>query len=217
MSTHAYALLTPGRSVLLERAGATGAVVRQRLRLAQVIAGRHLTVLGGSRPGRLGLDVGDAVTLSIPVSGNMWQFATAVAERDDTAAERLLLDWPTTIECTTGRRHPRIAAVCAARVREDHRAARAICTYTLDLSDTGVQFAFPGELPPGAQLDIQLRCAASTVAFTAEVRWRSIASTAAADPMFRVGAAIRSIGQGARRQLLAFLRDNAELRIASLT
>ncbi len=204
-------LLAQRRSVLLELPGDEEAA-RERVRLVHIAQGAHLAVQGGARTRTAALGAGDAVTVSVPVSGSVWRFTTTVLGRGAAAGDALLLDWPTGAERIVGRRYPRIVTTLPARVQAAG-AERAFCTYTLDVSGTGLQLSLPAALPPGTAVVVSLECPCGLVALTAEVRWRRSAAAHPDDPMFRVGVAIQAIDNLARHRLLEYLRGNDHLRI----
>lgn len=205
-------LLQQRRSVLLELVGPNGETMRERVRLAHHEDGRHLAVRGGARSATDSLGAGDRVTVGVPVSGSVWRLTTTVLGRGASAEGHLLLAWPTGVERAAGRRFPRIGVACAARVATAE-GGPTMCTYTYDVSGTGLQFAHPTALASGTALCILLACPAGIATLHVVVRWQRPVAAPDGDPMFRIGAAIQALDAASRHRLLGYLRANDHLRV----
>lgn len=207
-----HSLLAGRRSVLLEQPDADGAPVRRRVPLAHIEDERHLAVraVGGHAP----LAVGEAVTVSVPVSGSVWRLGTTVlAAGESSGAQLVLLDWPASVERTAGRRHARVPASLAARLAPPYAGAPTICAYTIDVSGTGVQVVTPLPQAAGALVEVELRLGTTLIPFTGRVRWTRDAAADPEDPLFRVGIAFERIPPAGRQRLIALVRESSALRI----
>ena len=187
--SHAFALLLEAREVLVEHALEGGTVIREAARLQGGVAEAPLALIPDGRRHRWSdLADGTAVVLIVPVMHRRWRFVTRVVHGADGAA---VLDWPSEIEQVIGRVAARATLAIAVEVREraapgDDFAPRPICTYTLDVSMSGVQLVLPALLPRGARVDLVLRLPRARRAVAAEVMWAS-APDEPQDPLHRTG------------------------------
>lgn len=206
MGPTALSLLTRRRSLLLELSTPVGAPVRRRVSVTHAAERPGLLVRSGDVLPEHGASEGDALTVIVPMSGCVWRYPTRVLQRADDTEARLLLAWPETVERVAGRRHPRVPLMLAARVREERVGARPIGTYTLDISSGGLQLVTPHALPPGALACVELALPSGAFELVAEVMWLRPVHAHPEDPMYRLGAAFRTIPAGPRTRLLSYLR-----------
>lgn len=186
---HAFALLLEAREVLVEHALEGGAVIRESARLEGGVAEAPLPLTPDGRRHRWSdLPDGTAVVLIVPVRHRRWRFVTRVVHGPDGAA---VLDWPSEIEQVIGRVASRATLAIAVEVRQrpalgDDFAPRPICTYTLDVSMSGVQLVLPTLLPRGTRLEVVFRLPRARRSVAAEVMWASAADEPR-DPLHRTG------------------------------
>ena len=206
MGPSAFSLLSRRRSLLLELPAPSGTPVRRRAWVAHATEQSGLLLRTGDELPPAGVHEGDALSVIVPMSGCIWRFPTQVVGRAEDGDTRLLLAWPRTVERIAGRRHPRVPIMVPARVREERVGARLVGTYTLDISGGGAQFAFPFVLPPGAVARVSFGLPGGAVEVVAEVMWLRAVHAHPEDPMYRVGAAFRTMVGNGRQRLLTWLR-----------
>ena len=186
---HAFALLLEAREVLVEHVLEDGTVIREAARLEGGVAEAPLPLTPDGRRHRWSdLPDGAAVVLIVPVMHRRWRFVTRVVHRPDGVA---VLDWPSEIEQVIGRVAARATLAIAVEVRRrpatgDDFAPRPTCTYTLDVSMSGVQLVLPVLLPRGTRVEVVLRLPRARRAVAAEVMWSSAADEPR-DPLHRTG------------------------------
>lgn len=206
MAPTAFSLLTRRRSLLLELPAPQGPPVRCRVWILHATEHPGLLVRTGDLIPAARVTTGDAVTAIVPMSGCTWRFPTRVVERSDAGETHLLLAWPQAVERVAGRRHPRVPVMLGARVCEERVGARPVGTYTLDVSGGGLQFVSPFVLPAGALARVELALPSGSFELVAEVMWLRAVHAHPEDPMYRIGAAFRTVAGGGRQRLLNFLR-----------
>lgn len=186
---HAFALLLEEREVLVEHALEDGTVIREAARLAPGSAEAPLRLTPDGRRHRWSdLPDATAVVLIVPVMHRRWRFVTQVVHGPDGAAT---LAWPVEIEQVIGRVAARATIALAVEVRERTAAGadfapRPVCTYTLDVSMSGVQLVLPTLLPRGTRVDLVLRLPRARRTVAGEVMWASAADEPQ-DPLHRTG------------------------------
>jgi hypothetical protein len=188
---HAFALLLEEREVLVEHALEDGTVIREAARLAPGVAEAPLRLTPDGRRHRWSeLPDGTGVVLIVPVMHRRWRFLTRVVHGADGLAA---VDWPAEIEQVIGRVAARATIAIAVEVRAraaagDDFAPRPVCTYTLDVSMSGVQLVLPRLLPRGARVDLVVRLPRARRTVVGEVMWASAADEPQ-DPLHRTGIA----------------------------
>lgn len=209
MGPSAFSLLSRRRSLLLELPAPSGPPVRRRVWVTHAAERPGLLLRTDDELPAADAHAGDPLAVVVPMSGCIWRFPTHVVERRDDGDTRLLLAWPHSVERIAGRRHPRVPIMLGARVREERVGARLVGTYTLDVSGGGLQFASPIVLPPGSVARVTLAVPGGPVELLAEVMWLRAVHAHPEDPMYRIGAAFRSVVGNGRQRLLTWLRRQA--------
>ena len=209
MGPSAFSLLSRRRSLLLELPALSGPPVRRRVWVTHAAEQPGVLVRTGDGLPPSGAHAGDALAVVVPMSGCIWRFPTRVVERRDAGDTHLLLAWPERVERVAGRRHPRVPIAVGARVREERVGARIVGTYTLDIGGGGLQFASPIVLPPESVARVTLAVPGGPVELVAEVMWLRAVHAHPEDPMYRIGAAFRSVAGTGRQRLLTWLRRQA--------
>lgn len=185
---HAFVLLHEEREVLVEHALEDGTVIRETARLAAGVADTPLQLTPDGRRHRwCDLPDGTGVVLIVPVMHRRWRFVTRVRQLPGGPAA---LDWPAEIEQVIGRVAARATLAIAVEVRAPAPPGdfppRPVCTYTLDLSMSGVQLVLPTLHPRGTRLDMTFRLPRARRSVGVEVMWAS-APDDPRDPLHRTG------------------------------
>ena len=207
---HAFALLLEEREVLVEHGLEDGTVIREAAQLAAGVAETPLRLTPDGRRHRWAeLEDGTGVVLIVPVMHRRWRFVTHVRRNINGGAA---LAWPSEIEQVIGRVATRATLAVAVEVRERTAFSEfppsPVCTYTLDVSMSGVQLVLPTLYPRGIRLDLTFRLPRARRSVLAEVMWAS-APDEPQDPLHRTGLAFERPSPLFTHELRELLADAA--------
>jgi hypothetical protein len=200
MYSYAFNLLEQSESLMLEIDGQRSSAVMVRC------APRRGIVVRIQQPEYVGqLTAGTALQLQLPDEHHLWVFPTEVVRPLEQDPASYLLVWPTRVDRVERRAAPRLQTLLPVRVALPARPA--VASYLVDVSSTGLRFAFPEHLQPGSVVSVRFWIPPDTlVACAAQIAWSRELCAMGDDRMYMIGAAFQSLSLEADNHLSYFVR-----------